>query len=154
MLAQHFIQKKGREMGLDSVSSLQPGTLNRVTHYAWHGNVRKLENTVEYASSSKNGLLTFPDIDLTGMAPVIGNRRETDKQRPEVTKLDLVMVRHIRKVLNRYYGLVKEPNGTAKRIDIHPSTLRKPMNKLGIPYGRQRIPRGKKIRLEAIRNLP
>jgi hydrogenase-4 transcriptional activator len=133
MLVQHFIQKKAREMGLDSVPSLQPGTLDRLIHYSWPGNVRELENAVERALIiSKGGLLKFADISQTSIEPV------ADKQRPEVTKLDVVMARHIRKILNLCHGRVEGPHGAAKFLDIHPSTLRKRMNKLGIPYGRRR----------------
>jgi len=39
--------------------------------------------------------------------------------------------------LEKANGKISGPGGAAQILDINPSTLRKRMKKLGIPYGRQ-----------------
>ena len=46
------------------------------------------------------------------------------------------MARHIKSVLVRCHGRVEGPRGAATLLHIHPSTLRKRMKKMGIPFGR------------------
>ena len=51
--------------------------------------------------------------------------------------LDEMNARHIRQALERAGGKINGPGGAAQILGIHPNTLRKRMNKLGIPYGRK-----------------
>lgn len=51
--------------------------------------------------------------------------------------LDEVMSRHIRRVLEITGGKVGGKDGAAYLLRINPSTLRKKMRKLGIPFGRR-----------------
>jgi DNA-binding NtrC family response regulator len=46
LLAQHFLQRYGREMGRSSMT-LSPAGAQVLTQYAWPGNVRELENIME-----------------------------------------------------------------------------------------------------------
>jgi transcriptional regulator with GAF, ATPase, and Fis domain len=43
---------------------------------------------------------------------------------------------HIRQILRLANGRVNGPGGAAELLGIHPNTLRKRMDKLGIPYKR------------------
>jgi|GEM_PF-1243961 len=52
--------------------------------------------------------------------------------------LDAVISRHIRRVLSKTKGKVKEPDETAVFLGITPSTLRNRMKKLRIDYGKKR----------------
>jgi transcriptional regulator with GAF, ATPase, and Fis domain len=47
------------------------------------------------------------------------------------------MSRHISRVLSLCHGRVEGENGAARLLNIQPSTLRKRMKKLGIPFGRR-----------------
>jgi transcriptional regulator with GAF, ATPase, and Fis domain len=51
--------------------------------------------------------------------------------------LDEMAVRHIRRALKMARGKINGPGGTAQILGLHPNTLRKRMNKLGIPFGRR-----------------
>jgi DNA-binding NtrC family response regulator len=53
-------------------------------------------------------------------------------------KLDDLVSRHIRRVLEITNGRVHGKGGAAEVLGINPSTLRNRMNLLGIPYGRRR----------------
>ncbi|MBW2179741.1 MAG: hypothetical protein JRG81_05125, partial [Deltaproteobacteria bacterium] len=50
--------------------------------------------------------------------------------------LDAVVTRHIIETLEKADGRIEGIGGAAQMLDINPSTLRKRMRKLGIPYGR------------------
>jgi transcriptional regulator with GAF, ATPase, and Fis domain len=139
-LLQHFIQKKAREMKLGAPPTVAPGALDRLMAYAWPGNARELENAVERELIVSRGrVLAFGDIGQisdggwsapgTASAGAAGERLE----------LDIVMARHIRRVLQMCGGRVEGEKGAAKRLAIHPSTLRKRMKKLGIPFGRKAL---------------
>lgn len=54
-----------------------------------------------------------------------------------VLDLDQVVASHIRSVLQRVGGRVEGQGGAAELLGVNPSTLRKRMRKLEIPYGRK-----------------
>jgi hydrogenase-4 transcriptional activator len=137
-LIQHFIQKKSREMKLTEPPSLKPGILNRLMAYPWPGNVRELENAVERALIvSRGNPLDFSDITVKE-GPLKAIQLAPEKISPDQPlELNDVMSQHIRKVLGMCKGRVEGDGGAAKVLDINPSTLRKRMRKLGIPFGRK-----------------
>lgn len=137
-LVQHFIQKKAMEMKLGVIPPLAPGALDRLMDYTWPGNARELENAVERELIvSRGGPLAFGDIrpGAVGRKPPPGVP-ETVIDGP--MELDRVMARHITAVLKLCHGRVEGEKGAARILDIHPSTLRKRMKKMGIAFGRQR----------------
>jgi DNA-binding NtrC family response regulator len=138
-LVQHFIQKKAREMKRSPAPGLVPGALDRLMAYHWPGNVRELENAVERALILSRGEpLVFDDI-----APKTDKPPESDRifplsaPVPEILDLDAMTGHHIRRILDACQGRVEGDKGAARRLNIHPSTLRKRMRKLGIPFGRK-----------------
>ncbi len=134
-LMQHFIRKKAREMGLAHIPTLYPGVIDRLIHYHWPGNVRELQNVVERALIlSKGGPLVFEDLQAS--------TRDGSPVRDAIPddgslKLDRVVSRHIQRVLEMTDGKVHGDRGVARLLDVNPSTLRKKMRKLGIPFGRK-----------------
>ena len=136
-LAQHFIQKKVREMKRHQTPSIAPEAMDRLMRYPWPGNVRELENAVERALILDRGpVLHIVDVGsaLPPVTPTTAIRHDTGD---ETLAIDVVMARHIRRVLSMCQGRVEGPQGAAVRLQIHPSTLRKRMQRLGIPYGRK-----------------
>jgi DNA-binding NtrC family response regulator len=104
--------------------------------YHWPGNVRELENVVERALIlSKGEPLTFDD--LTGNKPD-DKCKNVFATQGEPLKLDEVMSRHIRRVLEMTEGKVHGKGGAAEVLGINPSTLRNRMNQLRVPYGRRK----------------
>ncbi|MCP4673342.1 MAG: sigma-54-dependent Fis family transcriptional regulator, partial [Desulfobacula sp.] len=55
----------------------------------------------------------------------------------ESLELDKVMANHIKHILDSCNGRVEGSKGAAQILNIHPSTLRKRMKKLKIPFGRE-----------------
>jgi transcriptional regulator with GAF, ATPase, and Fis domain len=138
VLAQHFIQKKSREMKAAYIPSLAPGALDRLMRYSWPGNVRELENAVERELIvSKGSLLSFNDLGVKFQTSVAGQPERDGATAKGALALDEVMSRHIKEVLALCHGRVEGENGAARLLDIHPSTLRKKMKRLGVPFGRR-----------------
>ncbi|MFH0728732.1 MAG: sigma-54 dependent transcriptional regulator [Pseudomonadota bacterium] len=135
-LVEHFVRKKAREIKLSRYPSLAAGALERLMRYRWPGNVRELENAVERALiTNKGGALEFADIgspmrDRLPVATV-----QSAGQLEEITELDMVITHHIQNTLERCHGRIEGEKGAAKLLKINPSTLRKRMRKLGIPFG-------------------
>ncbi len=136
-LLQHFIRKKSREMKLGTVPTLAPGVIDRLMAYPWPGNVRELENAVERALIlNQQGPLLFGDIGAGKISSGDAPCPPPGGGDAAPQSLDAVMAAHIRRVLESCNGRVEGDHGAAKHLDIHPSTLRKRMKKLGIPFGR------------------
>jgi transcriptional regulator with GAF, ATPase, and Fis domain len=138
-LVQHFMMNKSREMGLKGIPTLAPGALDQLTAYHWPGNVRELENVVERALIlSKGEPLAFNDLQvLVKIWPHPYLEPGTEPESEDLLSLDEVMSRYIRKVLVMTGGRVGGEQGAAHLLQINPSTLRKRMRKLGIPFGRK-----------------
>lgn len=141
-LVHHFMQKKSREMGMRYMPSLAQGALERLMGYFWPGNIRELENLVERALILSRGKpLAFNDQAFAkpersfehGAGPTL----HAELQIEDSLALDTVMSGHIRRVLEMTSGRVGGEQGAAHVLNINPSTLRKKMRKLGIPFGRK-----------------
>ncbi len=143
-LVHHFMQKKSREMGLPGFPTLAPGALERLTAYHWPGNVRELENAVERELILSRGMpLAFNDLKVK-LKPELRfehRHRVGPESQPGLEEdslaLDTIMSEHIRRVLKMTSGRVGGRQGAAHLLKINPSTLRKRMRKLEIPFGRK-----------------
>ena len=134
-LVSHFIIKKTLAMGLARTPTLSPSALDRMKAYSWPGNVRELENAVERAIiMNPQGPLSFDGLTVSSPRTTT---TPLDIGQGESYSLDKAMAGHIRKVMQITNGRVHGTNGAADLLEIHPSTLRQRMNKLGIPFGRK-----------------
>ena len=134
-LIHHFLQKKAREMALPQMPVLAHDALSFLLSYNWPGNIRELQNIVEQELIVSHGQpLTFSNL-----------RRPHPKTSVQLSQLPVttygslnsLVSSHIVKTLEATGGKIEGPNGAAKLLEINPSTLRKKMNKLGIPFGRK-----------------
>jgi DNA-binding NtrC family response regulator len=115
-----------------------PEAIERLMAYHWPGNVRELENAVERSLIlNPGGRLYFKEIGtrLVRKSPEGGHPAAPGAD--EVLGLDDVMARHILRVLTLCDGRVEGQRGAARLLGIKPSTLRKRMTKLGVPFGRR-----------------
>jgi transcriptional regulator with GAF, ATPase, and Fis domain len=138
-LADHFMARKSKEMGLPSMPRLAPGAVEKLMEYNWPGNVRELNNVIERALIVNKGKpLTFnelrdepPEDGVTERSmpvPMIENGGDLSLQSVEE--------RHIKKVMEMTYGFIDGRRGAAAILKIKPGTLRHRMRKLGIPFGK------------------
>ncbi|MCX7965464.1 MAG: sigma-54 dependent transcriptional regulator [Syntrophorhabdaceae bacterium] len=134
-LVDYFIRRKSKEMGLNFIPTLAPGTLEKLLQYHWPGNVRELSNAIERAIIIHgNRPLSFDDI--------IGIQTFEKKA---VNELDVVPndmtlknmeIQHIKNALRLAKGKIEGKNGAAAILGMNPATLRSKMRRLKIPFGR------------------
>ncbi|MBG0780125.1 sigma-54-dependent Fis family transcriptional regulator [Desulfotignum balticum] len=136
-LVRHFIEKKSREMKRHQVPRVSSAVMDRLMAYQWPGNIRELENAVERSMIlDRSGYLDFCEIGLSPASiprPMVPEKADFT---PTGRSLDQVMADHIQTVLHQCKGRVEGDKGAAKVLAMHPSTLRKRMKKLNIPFGR------------------
>ncbi len=132
-LVHHFIEKKRISLKIEVKPTLAPNAINSLIDYNWPGNVRELENVVERALiQCRDGKVNF--INQISNTSKIESSVEINP--PEVTLLDDVVSRHISQIMKTANGKINGPGGAGELLGVNPNTLRKRMNKLGIPYGR------------------
>ena len=119
--------------------SLAQGALERLLGYFWPGNILELENLVERSLILSRGEpLDFHDLKASMKTePPFDSGKAPDLQNEEALALDAIVSGHIRRVLEMTGGKVGGERGVANMLQVNPSTLRKRMRKLGIPFGRK-----------------
>jgi formate hydrogenlyase transcriptional activator len=149
-----FVKKFGKR-----IASVSPKTMERLTSYAWPGNIRELQNIVERAVVLCEGPVLELDHDLVPVSGTADPVRETAgpaerlKARPDerdapvgprgsepsdLPTLEEAERRHIVAALERTGGVIHGPRGAARILDLHPNTLRSRMERLGIKISRPR----------------
>jgi formate hydrogenlyase transcriptional activator len=138
---QRFAQRSGKR-----VEGIAPSSLALLMAYDWPGNIRELENVIERGVVLSKGPLLNLDSRLLpfepGQAAAITARaapgtsgRDENAEPPvasESDALDDVQRRHILAVLERTHGIIEGKNGAARRLGMHPNTLRSRLKKLEI----------------------
>jgi DNA-binding NtrC family response regulator len=137
-LVRHFIEKKSKEMKRTGTPVPSPEAMARLMQYHWPGNIRELENAVERALilNASAACLSFQEIHPAPFSDPAPLPPVPDLSDPRPQTLDQVTIAHITRVLLQCQGRVEGEKGAARYLDINPSTLRKRMKKLGIPFGR------------------
>ncbi len=122
LLVWRFIGEFGQTMG-KKVSRIGEEDMERLTAYAWPGNVRQLRNVIERAMITSTGnVLDLSGLDL-GVPP---------GQRTHVLPLAEMERQHIEHALRQTGGKIKGTGGAAELLGLHPSTLYSRMRKLGV----------------------
>ncbi len=122
-LAKFFMEKISRRMG-KSLKDIPMSVIKSLQAYPWPGNVRELEHVIERGVINSSGTKLRLMDDLS--APV-------NKDRPKNFKTLVDNERdHITSILAETQWRVDGPKGAALILDMHPSTLRSRISKLGI----------------------
>lgn len=124
LLVNYFLGGSVRKLGkpLERVSSKAMG---RLMSYAWPGNIRELQNVIERAAI----LASSPIVEIED---VLGMRLASGRPAPSSDALEDVERAHIVRVLEATDWIIEGERGAAATLDLHPSTLRSRMHKLGI----------------------
>ena len=127
LLVEHFVRVLSKKMGKE-ITSVAPSALEALRSYHWPGNVRELANVIERAV-----------ITTVGTVLQISNASETlpatAPHKPSKT-LEEVEREYIAAVSEATGWRIEGPDGAAKILGLHPSTLRTRMQKLGIQIRR------------------
>ncbi len=122
LLALHFIKKYNAKLG-KKIEIVPQQLIGALQAYHFPGNVRELENIIERAVI----LSTEPTLQ---MEVLLNSSRHTAAEYPQT--LEEVERSHIARVLADCNWRIEGPQGAAKRLGLHPSTLRSRMRKLSI----------------------
>jgi len=128
LLATYFAMRFASRLG-KPIDGIDSKTLERLSEYAWPGNIRELENIIERALilSAARMLEVSPK-----MLPAISVALLTSSHRASSTNLEAVERDHIIAVLNETKWVIEGARGAAQVLGLHPNTLRSRMKKLGL----------------------
>ena len=142
ILARYFIRKKMAVLNPEFETDISDSGMRLLTDHNWPGNVRELENVIERAMiSCKGRFLDFSDIMVQNHEFILSEPQQdfkTPQGRVQFLSLEQVNRIHISRALNSAKGKINGPGGAAELLCVHPNTLRKRMDRLGIQYGRSR----------------
>jgi PAS domain S-box-containing protein len=151
----HFLIKKFALRIGKHLERVTPVTMQRLMQYSWPGNIRELENVLERAAilATSDALEIGPDLlPLPNQPP-----RALQEPQPEPIpskyllavpqptldqrqpSLEAVERDYILTVLQQTNWVITGPRGAARLLDLHPSTLRNRMKKIGITRGSHHI---------------
>jgi DNA-binding NtrC family response regulator len=136
VLVTHLVKQLGLKLG-KTIDAIPQETMTKLRKYPWPGNVRELRNVLERAVIISQGtkLQLIDDLDSQALqldlqqqqdaviAPFAGAATETLEQ----TEHNVIL-----RTLKNVHWKVEGPGGAAELLNLHPSTLRSKMRKLGI----------------------
>jgi PAS domain S-box-containing protein len=123
-LVYSLVNKYGKKFG-KPVKTISQDAMNSLMSYDWPGNVRELENVIERALINTKGQALRIVDELKGTR----SEKTTATQKRSLKDVER---EHIVKTLVECKWRIEGKNGAASILELHPSTLRGRMRKLGI----------------------
>jgi formate hydrogenlyase transcriptional activator len=123
LLASYFATRFAARLG-KAMDGIAPETTDRLTAYAWPGNIRELENIMERAVILTPGQILEVSSE---MLPAVTVLAANNPDRPASTDLESVERDHILAVLNQTKWVIEGVRGAAQVLGLHPNTLRSRM---------------------------
>lgn len=143
MLVTHLTKQLSQKLG-KTIEAIPHETMAKLRNYFWPGNIRELRNVIERAVIISHGskLILSDDLDSQAL------RLDFQKQTSEVDAfadsglvsgtLEQSEYNLILRTLKIVHWKLEGPGGAAELLNLHPSTLRSKMRKLGIERPRYR----------------
>lgn len=136
ILAMFFVQRFAKKFG-KTIRQISPEAMQHLVAYRWPGNIRELQNVIERAVVLCNGstldlALDFQPAHSVESASVPTARAANPEPQPAGSSLEQVERTHIESVLKNANWMIEGERGAARILNMHPSTLRSRMQKLGI----------------------
>ena len=123
LLVSFFLSKFGKKLG-KQVRGVSQKSMEALKNYSWPGNVRELQNVIERAVVVARGPVVQTDESML--------RAEDATDASTIDTLENVERNHIIRALNETNWVIHGKKGAAEILGINPSTLRSPIDKLGI----------------------
>jgi PAS domain S-box-containing protein len=132
LLASFFLDRLGRQLARE-FTGITSDTMAVLSSYDWPGNIRELQNVIERAVVLSHGPVLKLGRDLLPVAHTVPcDARQTAAIDSQSASLKDVERAHIVEMLCACRWVIEGEHGVAKRLEIHPNTLRSRMKKLGI----------------------
>jgi transcriptional regulator with GAF, ATPase, and Fis domain len=123
-LVRFFTDKYSRKIGRQ-IETIPKAAMTALEEYSWPGNVRELEHVIERAVITTTG----PVLQLADRLEPLMDSDETDTSLKDLAAMER---EHIRRVLRETGWKIEGAKGAATILNLHPSTLRFRIKKLGI----------------------
>jgi len=136
-LAAFFLARYAKKFG-KRVETVSETSMRRLMHYGWPGNVRELQNVIERAVVLAAGPVLDVDPELTASRPASPAPVAAPAVAPVEdveglpAMLEAVERTRITAALEQSGGVIDGARGAARRLKMHPNTLRSRIEKLGI----------------------
>jgi formate hydrogenlyase transcriptional activator len=147
-----FLERFAKNAG-KKLEGISRNTMQLLINYSWPGNIREIQNVIERGVVLSRGsvLNLGPDLlPVEHCAPIVADTSTAGSEIQSATPQDIlsnplsleqVERLHILSVLDRTGWVINGPNGAAAILELHPSTLRSRMEKLGIARSSDEISR-------------
>jgi DNA-binding NtrC family response regulator len=128
LLTLHFLEKYSKKRADNKIKGITPSAMEALMNYSYPGNVRELENAIEYAIAFARG----DEITSDDLPKSIRGKEET------LPKIHLKPLKAARVEFERSFVIaaLKECNGniskTARLLDIHRQSLQQKIKELSI----------------------
>ena len=123
-LVRFFTDKYSRKIGR-LIETVPKAAMKTLEEYPWPGNVRELEHVIERAVITTTG----PVLQIADRLEPLTDPDETDTSMKDMAAMER---EHILRVLHETGWKIEGAKGAASILNLHPSTLRFRIKKLGI----------------------
>ena len=119
-----------------NISYIQPKALNDMINYSWPGNIRQLQNVIEYSINKSEGEI-IRTVSLPNTQKIVINQCNKDmvyslNQDNEIKKLEDLEKEEIIKAIEKYKMYKKDKDLVAKALGISRATLYRKIEKYDI----------------------
>jgi len=133
-LVNAFLQRYARQAG-KRIEEVAPEAMWRLLAYKWPGNVRELQNVIEravvFARSNVLDLDALPDLSAAPLSVPIAATAATPDTTPPRTIAEVERW-YVEQVLAETHWVIEGERGAARRLGLHPNTLRSRLKRWGV----------------------
>ena len=154
ILAHAFLRRFARQAG-KRIEGFAPEAMRRLESYRWPGNVRELQNVVERAVILETGRLVgveaLPELGpaaaleeaplraFLGASAPVGEPHRAFVRLPRT--IDTVERDYVARTLEETDWIIEGDRGAARRLGLHPNTLRSRLKRWGLKRPSDDVPR-------------
>jgi transcriptional regulator with GAF, ATPase, and Fis domain len=137
LLVNHLVRQLSQKLG-KTIEVIAQDTMAKLRNYPWPGNVREMRNVIERAVIITEGPKLRLIDDLDSQALELDLQKQTVRQDifaelgQQGESLEQYEYNLILRTLKNVHWKLEGPGGAAELLNLHPSTLRSKMRKLGI----------------------
>jgi formate hydrogenlyase transcriptional activator len=132
-LVQAFLRRFARQAG-KRIDDVAPQAMWRLLAYKWPGNVRELQNVIEravvFARRNVLDLDALPDLSASPAEAAVGPTLSADGPAPRT--IAEVERWYVEQVLMETRWVIEGERGAARRLGLHPNTLRSRLKRWGV----------------------